>query len=83
MKLKDDKIISINPVGVNYITYLLGDSNNLANWAGQLFNNNVDLNNPMYLDYKKAAELSIKELESDIAKLKELLSEYEPLKPTE
>jgi hypothetical protein len=79
MKLKDDKIISINPVGVNYITYLLGDSNNLANWAGQLFNNNVDLNNPMYLDYKKAAELSIIEIESDIAKLKELLLEYEPI----
>ncbi len=76
-------IIPINPIGVNYLTYLLGDSNNLTNWAGQLFNNNVNLDNPIFLDYKNAAEISIKEIEADIAKIKELLSAYEPLKPIE
>lgn len=68
----------MNPDAINYLNWFMSDSNSLRNWASQIFNNDVDLNNPHIMEIKNAAELSLLELEDDITKIREFLAAYIP-----
>ena len=48
----------------------MSDANSLRGWLGQIFYSEVDVTNPKFLELKNAAELTITEVEDDIAKLK-------------
>ena len=68
----------MNPEAINYVNWFMSDSNALRNYASQIFSSDVDLNNPKITELRNAAELSIKELEDDIAKIREFLAAYIP-----
>lgn len=68
----------INPEALTYLGWFLTDVNNLNNWARQLFGSDIDLRNPKFEEIKNAAEIAIKEIEDDIARLKEFLAAYAP-----
>lgn len=68
----------MNPDALNQLGWFMTDANNLRNWAGQLFGSDIDLRNPKFEEIKNAAEIAIKEIEDDIARLKEFLAAYAP-----
>jgi hypothetical protein len=68
----------MNPAAVNYLNWFMSDANCLRNWAGQIFGSDVDLNSPKLMELKNAAEISLSELEDDIAKIREFLASYIP-----
>ena len=68
----------INPEALTYLGWFLTDVNNLNNWARQLFATDVDLRNQKNYLIKTAADMAIKEVEDDIAKLKKFLADYIP-----
>lgn len=68
----------MNPEALNYLNWFMSDANSLRNFAAQIFSSDVDLNNPKITELRNAAELSIKELEDDITKIKEFLVAYIP-----
>lgn len=74
----DNVIIPMNPEGINYLGYFMSDAGNLRSYAGSLLGSDVDLNNPTTQQLKLAADIALKELEDDIAKLKEFLAAYVP-----
>jgi len=73
-------ILPMNSKAINYLGWFMSDSQNLRNWAGKLFNTDIDLNNPKTLELKVAAENSLSEIEDEIAEIKKFLEEYAPLK---
>jgi hypothetical protein len=68
----------MNPEAMNYLSWFMSDANNLRNWVGQIFSSDVDLNSPKLMELKNAAEISLSELEDDIAKIREFLVSYIP-----
>ncbi len=68
----------MNPDAVNYLGYFMSDSENVQNWAVQLFGREVDLNDPRLIDLKNAIEKTLSEAEDDIVKIREFLSLYTP-----
>ena len=74
----NNTIIPMNPDAVNYLGYFMSDSENVQNWAVQLFGREVDLNDPRLIDLKNAIEKTLSEAEDDIVKIREFLSLYTP-----
>jgi len=80
VELNPEPVIKpMNPKAINYLNWFMADANTLRNWAGQIFGSDIDLNNPQLIELKNAAEISLSELEDDIAKIKEFLKEYKGL----
>jgi|LakMenEpi03Aug12_release.lakeMendotaPanAssembly.Ray.scaffolds.fasta_scaffold835969_2 hypothetical protein len=71
-------IKSMNPEALNYLNWFMSDANSLRNWAGQIFGSDIDLNSPKLMELKNAAQISLSELEDDIAKIKEFIATYIP-----
>jgi hypothetical protein len=74
----DGIIKPMNPEALNYLNWFMSDANSLRNWASQIFGSDVDLNSPKLMELKNAAEISLSELEDDIAKIREFLASYIP-----
>lgn len=68
----------MNPDAVNWLNWLITDVNSLHNWARQIFGSDIDLNNPKVMQLKNAAEVTLSEIDTDIAKIKEFLASYIP-----
>lgn len=77
-QITEQIIKPMNPEAMNYLSWFMSDASNLRIWAGQLFGSDVDLNNSKFIELVNAAEISISELEDDIAKIKEFLAVYTP-----
>ncbi len=74
----DNTLIPENYSAKQWLSYFLSDVQNVQNWAGELFQGGFDNNNSKMINLKQAALDSIKEVEVDIAKLKEFLTTYVP-----
>ena len=68
----------MNPKAMNYLKWFMSDSDSLRNWAGQIFGSDVDLNSPKLIELKNAAEITLLELDDDIARIREFLAAYVP-----
>lgn len=68
----------VNYKAVEYLGWFMSDAQNLRNWSSQLFGSDVDLKSSRVEELKAAADNSLAEIEDDIVKLKEFLSEYVP-----
>jgi hypothetical protein len=72
-------ILPQNFAAEEYLTWFMGDAQNVHNWAGTIFRGSISTNEPRLLDLLAAANKSIKETEDDIAKLKEYLAKITPV----
>ena len=80
-KLDPQPVPEIKPVNfkaLEYLGYFTADSNNLQQWAYQLFGSAVNLNDPLIEEKKAAILSSLVEIEDDVFKVKEFLAEYVP-----
>lgn len=68
----------INYKAVEYLGWFMSDAQNLRNWSSQLFTSDIDLNSPRTEELRVAAENSLRELEDDVANVREFLTEYIP-----
>ena len=68
----------INYKAVEYLGWLMSDTQNLRNWASQLFASDVDLNSERVMETKEAALSVLAEVEDDVANIKNYLGEYIP-----
>jgi hypothetical protein len=85
-----DKIIPIEINTINtmlpmdyealeYVSWFMTDSQNVQNWAGNIFKGGIDTTDPRLVSLLSAANKSIKETEDDIAKIKECLAKIVPV----
>ena len=74
---KPEPIIKpMNYKAVEYLGWFMSDAQNVRNWSSQLFSSDVDLKSQRTIELKAAAENSLTEIEDDVIKLREYLSEY-------
>lgn len=75
---KEQVIVPMNPEAINYLNWLDTDCNSLRNYAFQIFAGNIDISSEKFNEIKNAADIALKEVEDDIAKIKEFLASYIP-----
>jgi hypothetical protein len=63
---------------LEYVSWFMTDSQNVQNWAGNIFKGGIDTTDPRLVSLLSAANKSIKETEDDIAKIKECLAKITP-----
>lgn len=64
---------------LEYVSWFMTDSQNVQNWAGNIFRGGFDKTEPRLVELLAAANKSIKETEDDIAKIKECLAKVIPV----
>lgn len=80
MKIKDENtILPMDYEAIEYVSWFMTDSQNVQNWAGNIFRGGIDTSDPRLLSLLAAANKSIKETEDDIAKIKECLAKITPV----
>ena len=63
---------------LEYVSWFMTDSQNVQNWAGNIFKGGIDTTDQRLVSLLSAANKSIKETEDDIAKIKECLAKITP-----
>ena len=71
--------VILNYEALEYLTWFMTDAQNVQNWAGSIFRGGFNSDDPRLIELLAAANKSIKEIEDDIAKLKEYLSQIIPV----
>jgi hypothetical protein len=72
-------ILPMNYGALEYVSWLMTDSQNVQNWAGAIFRGGISSDDPKLGDLLVAANKSIAETEDDVAKLKEYLAKIIPV----
>jgi hypothetical protein len=80
IKETEPNILPINYDAVNYLSWFITDAVNVQTLAGTIFRGNININEQAFIDLLAAANKSIKEIENDIAKIKECLVKIVPVK---
>ncbi len=73
-----DTILPMNYEALEYISWFMTDSQNLQNWASNIFRGGLNTSDPRLADLLAAANKSVTEVEGDIAKIKEYLANITP-----
>lgn len=71
-------VLPMNYEALEYVSWFMTDSQNVHNWAGNIFRGGIDTSEPRLVELLAAANKSIKETEDDIAKIKACLASYVP-----
>lgn len=71
-------VLPMNYEALEYVSWFMTDSQNVHNWAGNIFRGGMDTSEPRLVELLAAANKSIKETEDDIVKIKEFLASYVP-----
>jgi len=74
----NDVILPMNYEALEYISWFMTDSQNLQNWTSNIFRGGMNLSDPRLADLLAAANKSVVEVESDLAKIKEYLASITP-----
>lgn len=73
----EPKVIPMNPEAINYLGWFMSDLQNLRNWAMPIFSVDIDVTSKQFTENKQAAELALNELEDDVTKIRDFLSQYQ------
>lgn len=76
--VSETTILPMNYEALEYVSWFMTDSQNVQNWAGNIFKGGIDNSDPRLIELLAAANKSIQETESDIVKIKEYLASYVP-----
>jgi hypothetical protein len=71
-------IAPMNYQALEWLSWFMTDSQNICNWAGNIFRGGMSNDDQRLIDLIAAANKSISEIEDDVAKLKEFLAAYVP-----
>ena len=71
--------LPMNYEALEYVSWFMTDSQNVQNWAGNIFRGGINTDDPRLVDLLAAANKSIQETEDDIAKIKECLAKIIPV----
>lgn len=71
-------VLPINYKALEYISWLITDTQNLQNWASNIFRGGFDENDPKVNDWLSAANKSLSEIEDDLSNIKAFLSNIIP-----
>lgn len=74
----NDTTLPMNYEALEYVSWFMTDSGNLQNWSSSIFRGGMNLNDPRLADLLAAANKSVVEVESDLAKIKEYLASITP-----
>lgn len=74
----NNTLVPENYPAEQYLSWFMSDVQNVQSWGGGLFKGGFDNTDPRMMNLKQAAENALKEVETDIAKLKEFLAAYIP-----
>lgn len=72
-------VLPMDYEALEYVSWFMTDSQNVQNWAGNIFRGGIDSSDPRLVDLLAAANKSIKETEEDIVKIKEYLAKIVPV----
>jgi hypothetical protein len=72
-------VLPMNYQALEYVSWFMTDSQNVQNWAGNIFRGGIDTSDPRLVELLAAANKSIQETQDDIAKLKEYLAKIIPV----
>lgn len=70
--------LPMNYEALEYVSWFMTDSQNIQNWAGNIFRGGINTDDPRLVDLLAAANKSIQETEDDIVKIKEYLAKIVP-----
>lgn len=70
--------LPMNYEALEYVSWFMTDSQNVQNWAGNIFRGGINTDDPRLVDLLAAANKSIQETEDDIVKIKEYLAKIVP-----
>lgn len=71
-------MLPMNYQALEYISWLVTDTQNVHNWAGNILRGGIDTSDPRLVELLAAANKSILETEDDIVKIKEYLVKIVP-----
>lgn len=74
----DDTVLPMNYEALEYVAWFMTDSQNVQNWAGNIFRGGINTSDSRLADLLAAANKAILEVEDDIAKIKDYLSKIIP-----
>lgn len=72
----DPKVIPMNPDAMNYLGWFMSDSQNLRSWGMSIFSVDSYIDSKQFIESKSALEIALTEIEDDVVKIREFLSQY-------
>jgi hypothetical protein len=73
-KISTPSVLPMNYEALEYISWFATDSQNLQNWASNIFRGGFSVDDSRLADLLNAANKSLSEVENDLVKIKEYLS---------
>ena len=72
-------MLPIDYDGVTYLSWFIADSQNIQNWAGDIFRGGLDRADPRTTSLLLAINKTITEIEDDISKIRTCLAKITPI----